>query len=116
MSNTNNPLKGNLLVDITIAVEPHLVALANSATILVDAGKRLRAALEKGELFVAGVVADELTKESDLFKSHNQHLVAAAHKVYAEHGKIGTASQAAEDAMQWAHLAAMNGGKPVGQA
>lgn len=108
--------KNHLLVDISIAVEPHLLSLSKSCAIMVDAGRRMREAIKKGDLFVAGMAADELAAESDAFKVSKQSLMDAAYKVYAMYGNLDTAEGAVQDAMSWAHAAAMRAGKPVGQA
>lgn len=108
--------KTNLLVDVSLAIEPHLLAIAKSCTGMVDAGRRMRDALERGDLFVAGMAADEVASESDAFKVSNQSLMDAAYKVYAMYGNLDTTEGVVKDAMSWAHAAAMRAGKPVGQA
>lgn len=108
--------KNNLLVDLSLAIEPHLKDLSDACLVMVDAGKRMRLALEKGDSFTAGPAADELARASDKFSMGNKLLLEASYKVYALYGQLDTAEEVVSDAMQWAHASAKLAGKPVGQA
>jgi len=108
--------KGNLLVDISVAIEPHLRSLSAACTDMIESGRRMREAIDSGDMFVAGMQGDELARASERFRTSNQGLTEAAVEVYATYGKFDTAVEVVQDAVQWAGALALKGSKPVGQA